>query len=108
MNHVLKLETINKKDLLGTLILLGTMLAIAASAQMGVEYDIHKIVPGISTAAALVGLQRAYKAYKAGKGLRKALAVVFGWNVVGLLVSWLGDWAIGYLLKNHITTLANY
>ncbi|WP_175990128.1 hypothetical protein [Bacillus sp. Marseille-Q1617] len=108
MNHVLKLETINKKDLLGTLILLGAMVAIAASAQMGIEFDIHKIVPGISYAAAAVGLHRAYKAYKAGKGVRKAIALVFGWSVVGFLVSWLGDWAVGYLLRNHIDVLASY
>ncbi|QWC22541.1 hypothetical protein KJK41_20175 [Bacillus haikouensis] len=108
MNHVLKLETMNKKDLLGALILLGAMLAIAASAQIGINFDIHKIVPGVSYAAAAVGLQRAYKAYKAGKGVKKALALVFGWSVVGLLVSWLGDWAVGYLLKNHIDVLASY
>ncbi|WP_270181136.1 hypothetical protein [Alkalihalobacillus sp. CinArs1] len=108
MTNVLNMQAINKKDLLGTVALLATMVLIAVSAQMGVAFDIHKVVPGISTAAALVGLKKAYSAYKAGKGAKKAIAVIFGWNVIGLLVSLIGDWAIGYLLEHHIEKLASY
>lgn len=97
-----------KKDYLRILALTAFMLSIALIAKLGITFNINAVAPNISAAAAITGLTKAYRAYKAGQGVRKAIALVFGWNVVGLLVSVLGDLAIGYLLENHITTLAHW
>ncbi|MBY0595094.1 hypothetical protein [Bacillus bingmayongensis] len=98
----------SKKELLGILGLCAAMTVIVSLARMGVTFEMANIVSGLSYSAALTGLYRARRAWKAGKGLKKALTVAFSWNVVALVISVLGDSLITYLLDNHIETLAKH
>ncbi|MED4473795.1 hypothetical protein [Oceanobacillus caeni] len=98
---------LNSKDLAYLGIMVGVMLAFGVLAQ-NISFNLGGLVPGLTAAAALEGLRRARKAWKAGKGVKKALAVIFGWNVVGLIISFAGDAAIGYVLDHQINTLANW
>lgn len=70
--------------------------------------QIHKIIPGISAAAALNALRTARKIYKATKNLRKALKVLGGWSIVSLLISIGGDWLVGMLLNGNLKSLASW
>lgn len=101
--------SISKKDVSQLAFLLIVMACIGAVfSQVSISFNLGFIVPGLSTAAALEGLRRAYKAYKKGKDAKKILAVIFGWNVVSLIIAWAGDAALGWVLENHLETLANW
>lgn len=97
-----------KKEFLGILGLGAAMAALVLLAKMGVTFEMANIVSGLSYSAALTGLYRARRAWKAGKGLKKALTVAFSWNVVALVISVLGDALISYLLDNYIEALAKH
>lgn len=108
MKTAAKSKNLNfSKDLAYLGIMLGVMLAFGLLAE-NITFNLGALVPGLTAAAALEGLRRARKAWKAGKGIKKALAVTFGWNVVGLIISFAGDAAIGFILNHQINALANW
>ncbi|PER82259.1 hypothetical protein [Bacillus cereus] len=108
MNTLVMKSSQNKKELLGILALGTVMGAIVLIANMGLSFDISNLVPSISYAAALNGCYRARRAWKAGKGIKKALTVFMSWNALGIVVSLLGDAAISYLLNHHVEMLAKH
>ncbi|PIE92133.1 hypothetical protein [Bacillus fungorum] len=108
MNTLVVKSSQNKKEVLGILALGSIMGAILLIANMGISFNISNLVPSISYAAALTGCYRARRAWKAGKDIKKALTVFMSWNVLGIVVSVLGDAAITYLLDNHVEMLAKH
>ncbi|AZZ60682.1 hypothetical protein DSM07_04780 [Oenococcus sp. UCMA 16435] len=71
-------------------------------------FSIHRLIPGISVAAALVGIKRAAQIYKKTKDIRHALKVFGSWNVVSFLISWGGDWLVGEILKGNYGAISNW
>ncbi|HEC2155138.1 hypothetical protein [Staphylococcus delphini] len=91
------------------IVLLGVFtLSVGLILAQGLTFDFSKLVPGLSFAAALHGIRKAREVYKTTKRLRTALKIVTGWSGVSLVISVLGDAAVGYLLDHHIYTLASW
>lgn len=107
MNNTMTLKSNFLQVITMGLLALGTILVGLILAQ-GTTFDFAKLVPGLTVAAALNGLRLARKAYKKGKGLRAALKLVTGWGGVSLVISTLGDAAVGYMLEHQINTLASW
>lgn len=88
-----------------SVLIIASTIAIITINSFG--FHINRLT-GVSYASALAGLKLSLKAYRAGKGIRRALTVAFSWTVISVLISALGDAAVGYLLQNHITQLAHW
>ncbi|MDQ0164008.1 hypothetical protein [Aeribacillus alveayuensis] len=85
-------------------ILFSLLLIITNNIRM--TFNLSAMVGGLTYAAAFEGLRRAYKHYKDGKQIIRALRVAFSWNVVGLIISYAGEKAVAYVLEHHMSTLA--
>lgn len=96
------------KNLTLIIILCVSTLFVGLTLSQGFDFHFAKLVPGLSVASALNGLRLARKAYNAGKTLRRSLKLVTGWTGISLVISVLGDAAVGYLLENQLNTLANW
>ncbi|MCT2344618.1 hypothetical protein [Niallia taxi] len=88
--------------------LLVTSLVLINLFQGSFHFNLAKLVPGLSGAAALKGLTTARKAYKKTKNIRTALKFVGSWSIVSLVIATGGDWLIGLLLDGNLKSLANW
>ena len=69
------------------------------------NFNIAGVVPNLSAEAILAGLLLAYRAYQKGASIRRALQIVFAWNVVSIIIWMAGD-ALIWLLQNNMAYLA--
>ncbi|ASS89043.1 hypothetical protein [Aeribacillus pallidus] len=104
------MEQISKKraifQVLALGILFSLLIMIMLTNNIRITFNLSSVVGGLSYAAAYEGLRRAYKHYKNGKQIIRALRVAFSWNVVGLIISYAGEKAVAYVLERHMSTLA--
>lgn len=99
---VLKGHSVSAK-LVAVIMALAVMAALLTTFNL--NFNIAGVVPNLSAEAILAGLVLAVRAYHKGASIRRALQIVFAWNVVSIII-WLAGDALVWLLENNITWLA--
>lgn len=80
-------------------------MAAALLLTFSLNFNIAAVVPNLSADAIVAGLALAFRAYKAGANIRRALQIAFSWSIVSIIVFVAGD-ALVWLLENNIDYLA--
>ncbi|OPH48272.1 hypothetical protein BC351_38410 [Paenibacillus ferrarius] len=72
------------------------------------QFSIDKLLPEIGGAAVMAGLLRVRDVYRTTRVVRSALKVAFGWSVITVIILFIGEETIGWLLENNIDRLAGW
>ncbi|MFC0213522.1 hypothetical protein ACFFK0_13830 [Paenibacillus chartarius] len=99
---LLKSHAFSSKFITGVMAL-GVIAVLLTTSSL--NFNIAGVVPNLSAEAILAGLLLAFRAYKAGADIRRALQIAFAWNIVSIIIWVAGDLLI-WLLENNVEYLA--